>query len=76
MRQTVAQQMFEFIRVSAPLILNGEVVKVCNLSRIILFSKVCLGTLQINSILVINRLSGRISPTIRQDSRIPEKQAG
>ena len=68
--------MFNFNGVSAPLILNGEVVKVSNISRKILFSGVCLGTLQTKSIVVIFRQSGRISPTIRPDSWIPEKQAG
>ena len=68
--------MFDFIRVSAPLILDGEVVNVWNLSRIFLFSKICLGTLQIYAILVIIRLSGRIPPTTQPDSRIPENQAG
>ena len=68
--------MFDFICVGAPSNLNGEVVKIWNLSMIFLFSKVCLTTLKINSILVIIRLSGRVSPTIWPDSRIPEKQAG
>ena len=68
--------MFDFICGSAPLILNGEVVEIRKLSRIFLFSKVCLATFQINSTLVIIRLSGRMSPTIRPDSRIPEKHAG
>ena len=40
----------------------------------ILFSKVLLGALQINSILIIIRLFGRISPTTRPDSRIPENR--
>ena len=68
--------MFDFIYVGAPLISNGEVVKVWNLTRVFLFSKIRLATLQINSMLVIIRLSGRISPTTRPDSRVPEKQAG
>ena len=76
MKGTVVQLMFDFVCVSAPLILDGEVVKVLNLSRIFLISKVCSATLQTNLILVIIRLSGRISSTIRPDSRIPEKQAG
>ena len=50
--------MFDFICVGAPLILNGEVVKVSKLSWIFLFSKVSLATLQIYQILVIIRLSG------------------
>ena len=53
--------MFDFICVGAPLILEGEVVKVWTLSRIILFSKVYLATLQIGSITVNIRLSGRIT---------------
>ena len=68
--------MFESICVSAPLILDGEVVKVLNLSKIFLISKVCSATLQNNFILVVIRLSGRISPSIRPDNRIPKKQAG
>ena len=36
---------------------------------IFLFSKVCLATLIINSILVVVQLSGRITPTNRPDSR-------
>ena len=67
--------MFDLNYVSAPLILSGEAVKVRNLLSITLFSRVCLATIQFNSILVIIRLSGWISPTIRPDSRIPEKQA-
>ena len=55
--------MFDFICDGAPLILDGEVVKVWNLSRIFLFSKVCSANLQNNSNLVIIR-------------RVPEKQAG
>ena len=68
--------MFELIYVYAPLISNDETVKTWNLMRIFLFSKVCLATLQFNSISVIIWLSGRISPTIRPDSRVPEKQGG
>ena len=64
--------MFDFIFVSVPLILNAEVEKVWKLSKLFLFSEICWATL----LLVIIRLSGRISPTIRPDSRIPEKQAG
>ena len=59
-----------FICVSETLILNDEIVKTRNLSRMFLFS------LQISSFIVIIRLSGRVSPTIRPDNRIPEKQAG
>ena len=69
--------MFDFICASAPLILYGAVeVEVWNLSEIFLFSKMCLSTLQITWILVIIRLSRRISPTIQPGSWIPEKQAG
>ena len=68
--------MFDFICVGAPSNLNGEVVKVWNLSMIFLFSRVRLAILQINSILVIIMLSGWISPNIRPENRIPEKQAG
>ena len=62
--------MFFFNCVSAPLILNGEIEKVRNFSRVFLFS------LQTNLFIVIIRLSGRISPTIQPDCWIPEKQAG
>ena len=65
--------MFDLIYVSAPLNLSVDVVKVWFVSRIFLFSKVCLATIQFNSNLVTIRLSGRISHTIRPDSRIPEK---
>ena len=68
--------MFDFICVCARLIFNGGVIKVRNLSRIFLFSKLYLAFLQINSILFINGQSGRISPAIRPDSWIPEKHAG
>ena len=56
--------MFYFTCVSAHSILNGEIVKVRNLSRMFLIS------LQINSFIIIIRLSGWISSTIRPDSRI------
>ena len=72
MRGAVVQY-FSSYRVNAFLILNDEVVKVRNLSKTVSFSKVYLATLQVNSILVIIRLSGRISPTIQPDSRVPEK---
>ena len=65
--------MFDFICDSTPLSLDGKVVKVWSLSRKFLFSKVCLAPLQNTLILVIIRLSGRIPPTIRPDSRVPEK---
>ena len=68
--------MFDFISVSAPLILDGEEVKVWNLSRMILFSGYFLATFQIKAILIITRLSGKISPTIQPDGWIAEKQAG
>ena len=65
---TVVKQMLNFIRVSELLILNGEVVKVLNLSRKILFSKVCSDTLQVNSIQLLtgyparyHLLSGRVA---------------
>ena len=70
MRGTVVQKMFDFICVSAPLILNGEVAKAWRLSRTFLFSKIRLGVLHINFILVIIMLSGRRSPIIRPDSQI------
>ena len=50
-------------------------VKVWSLSSKFLFSKVSFATLPIYSILVIIWLSGRRSPTIWPNSRIPEKQA-
>ena len=46
-RGTVAQKMFDFICVSAPLNLKGEVVKTLNLSKILLLCKVCLATPEI-----------------------------
>ena len=42
------------------------------IQKTFIFSKTCLATPQITSFLVIIRLSGRILPTIRSDSRIPE----
>ena len=68
------QLTFDFICVSAPLILNAEVLKVWNLSKIFYFAKVCLATLQINLIIVIIRPSGQISTTIRPDGQIPENR--
>ena len=57
-RGTVVQWMFDFIRMSAPIVLIGEVVKVGKLRRRFLFSKVCLATTQIKSNLFIIRLYG------------------
>ena len=68
--------MLEIICVNVPSILYGEGVKEWNLMEIFVFYKVYLASLKNNSILVINRLYGRISPTVRPDSRIPEKQPG
>ena len=57
--------MFDFVFVIAHLILKGEVIKVWNLLRIFLLSKICSATFQNNSNLVIIRphtwKTGRIS---------------
>ena len=68
--------MFDFIYVGAPLVWNSEIIKILNFSSLVLFSKVCLATRQIKSILVIIRLPSQMSPTIQPNSRIPEKLAG
>ena len=68
--------MIDHTCISAPLVLNGEVVRVLKSSRIFLFFEISFATIKTDLIFVIIRLSGRILPTIRQDSRTPEKQAG
>ena len=82
MRATVVQYLFDFICVSASLLLNGEV-DVCNFSRMFLFPKVPLATIKNNWIFIYilsgypagyHLLSGRIAVYLknRPGSRITE----